>query len=175
MMNHITSRHPLRLRFFRVDPLVEFALSVKAIQRELERLANEAVRPLGLTAAQADALVVIAAAEPLSLKQLGELLIAEAGHPSRLVDRLVEAGLVERRPAGDDRRRVELSLSPPGRELATRVEAAREGVVALGRELVGDRDLEPTLELLRGLLEGSEYAELIARRGELLAAYAPPR
>jgi len=38
-----------------VDPLFEFALSVKAIQRELERLTNEAMQPLGLTAAQADA------------------------------------------------------------------------------------------------------------------------
>jgi DNA-binding MarR family transcriptional regulator len=48
---------------------------------------NEAMRPLGLTGAQADALVVIAQASPVSLKELGELLIAESGHPSRLVDR----------------------------------------------------------------------------------------
>ena len=74
-----------------MDPLFEFALSVKAIQRELERRMNDAMAPLGLTAAQADALVVIGQAGPLSLKDLGELLIAEAGHPSRLVDRLVDA------------------------------------------------------------------------------------
>ncbi|CAA9505519.1 MAG: hypothetical protein AVDCRST_MAG45-1574 [uncultured Solirubrobacterales bacterium] len=55
------------------------------------------MRPLGLTGAQADAVVVIGQAEPLSLNDLGELLIAEAGHPSRLVDRLVDAELVERR------------------------------------------------------------------------------
>ena len=83
-----------------MDPLFELALSVKAMQRELERQMNDAMSPLGLTAAQADALVVIGQAGPLSLKALGELLIAEAGHPSRLVDRLVDAGLVERRPRG---------------------------------------------------------------------------
>jgi DNA-binding MarR family transcriptional regulator len=60
-----------------VDPLFEFALSVKAVSRELERWTNEAVRPLGVTAAQADALVVIGQAQPISLKDLGELLIAE--------------------------------------------------------------------------------------------------
>src|ERR671916_175303 len=97
-----------------VDPLYELALLVKAGQRELERQANEAMKPLGLTAPQADALTVIGQAGPLSLKELGELLIAEAGHPSRLVDRLVEAGLVARQPAADDRRRVELSLTPAG-------------------------------------------------------------
>jgi MarR family transcriptional regulator, organic hydroperoxide resistance regulator len=151
-----------------VDPLLELALSVKAGQRELERRMNDALRPLGLTAAQADALLVIGQAGPLSLKDLGELLIAEAGHPSRLVDRLVEAGLVERRAAGDDRRRVELSLTARGRGLQRRIDAAREEVLDLARTLVGDRDLEPVLALFRDLLEVTPYAELIARRRELL-------
>jgi DNA-binding MarR family transcriptional regulator len=151
-----------------VDPLAEFVLSVKAAQREIERRMNDAMRPLGLTAAQADALVVIGQAGPLSLKDLGELLIAEAGHPSRLVDRLVEAGLVERRAAGDDRRRVELSLTAQGRRLERRVTATREQAFAAGRELVADHDLEAALTVLRGLLEPTSFAELIARRLELL-------
>jgi MarR family transcriptional regulator, organic hydroperoxide resistance regulator len=151
-----------------VDPLFELALLVKAAQRELERVTNEAMRPLGITGAQADALVVIGQAEPLSLKELGDLLIAEAGHPSRLVDRLVEAGFVERRPAADDRRRVELSLTTRGRRLEKRILAVRENIRELGLELVGDRDLGPALELLRDMLEHTSFAELIARRRELL-------
>jgi MarR family transcriptional regulator, organic hydroperoxide resistance regulator len=147
-----------------VDPLLELALMVKAAHRELDRRMTEAMQPLGLTAAQADALSVIAKAGPLSLKELGELLIAEAGHPSRLVDRLVDAGLVERRPAGDDRRKVELSLTRRGRELEKRMEAAREDVLRLGRQLIGDRDLTQVVELFRDLLEYSAYAELVERR-----------
>jgi MarR family transcriptional regulator, organic hydroperoxide resistance regulator len=151
----------------RVDPLLELAMMIKAGQREFERRTNEAMRPLGLTAAQADAIVVIGQAQPVSLKELGELLIAEAGHPSRLVDRLVEAGLVERRGADDDRRRVELSLTPKGRRLQARVLRARQQALELGRALIGDRDLEPALALLRDLAQYSEFAELIARRREL--------
>ena len=151
-----------------MDPLLELALSVKAGARELERRTNDAMQPLGLTAAQADAVTVIGQAGPLSLKQLGELLIAEAGHPSRLVDRLVEAGLVERRAAGDDRRRVELSLTSKGRRLEKRIAAARQQVLDLGRELIGGRDVDGTLELFRDLLQVSAYAELIERRRELL-------
>ena len=150
-----------------MDPLLELALSVKAGQRELERRMNDAMRPLGLTAAQADALLVIGQAGPLALKDLGELLIAEAGHPSRLVDRLVDAGLVERRAAGDDRRRVELSLTSRGRALQRRADAAREEVLELGRALVGERDLGAALDLFRELLQVTPYAELIARRREL--------
>jgi DNA-binding MarR family transcriptional regulator len=151
-----------------VDPLFEFALSVKAIQRELERRINDAMSPLGLTAAQADALVVIGLAGPLSLKELGELLIAEAGHPSRLVDRLVEAGFVERRVSGDDRRRVTLTLTRRGRGLQRRIERARAEVLELARELIGARDLGPALDVIRELVQFTAYAELVARRRELL-------
>jgi DNA-binding MarR family transcriptional regulator len=152
----------------RVDPLFELALSVKAIQRELERRTNEAMQPLGLTAAQADALVVIGQAQPLALKELGQLLIAEGGHPSRLVDRLVESGLVARRVASNDRRSIELSLTADGRKLERRVTAAREGIFDLARQMVGERDLDPGLRLLRDLVGLTSFAELIARRRALL-------
>jgi DNA-binding MarR family transcriptional regulator len=142
-------------------------MSIKAAQRELERRQNESMRPLGLTGAQADALVVIGQAGPLSLNELGDLLIAEAGHPSRLVDRLVDAGLVERRPAVDDRRRVELTLTAGGRRLHKRILASRESVLELGRVVVGDRDLEPILKLFREALQVTPFADLIERRRAL--------
>jgi DNA-binding MarR family transcriptional regulator len=150
-----------------VDPLFEFGLSVKAIQRELERASNELVKPLGLTGPQADALVVIGQAQPLALKDLGGLLIAEAGHPSRLVHRLVERGLVERRAAGDDRRRVELSLTPAGRRLAKQVSAIRTAIFDAGREAVVAKDLDAALALFRKLLSGSPLGAVIDRRREL--------
>jgi MarR family transcriptional regulator, organic hydroperoxide resistance regulator len=153
-----------------VDPLLEFALAVKAGQRQFEQMANEAMRPLGLTGIQADALTVIRQAGPLSLKELGELLIAEAGHPSRLVDRLVDAGLVERRGADDDRRRVVLSLTPKGRELEDEAFAIRQQLLQAGRQLLGERDIEPAFGLMRELLELSPYGRLIARRRELYDA-----
>jgi len=157
-----------------VDQLFELAISVKAAQREIERRLNDAMRPLGLTGPQAEALTVIGQAGPLALKELGDMLIAEAGHPSRLVDRLVDAGLVAREVADDDRRRIELSLTAKGRRLERRVEAAREQVLALARALVGDRDLEPTLELFRELLQVTPFAELIERRRALMDADAGP-
>src|SRR4051812_50070774 len=110
-----TARRPLVVRVRAVDPLFEFGLLIKAGQRDLERRANDAMRPLGLTGAQADALSVIRQAGPLSLKELGELLIAEAGHPSRLVDRLVEGGPRPRgAPPGEKGREGGLPFPPGG-------------------------------------------------------------
>jgi DNA-binding MarR family transcriptional regulator len=151
-----------------MEPLYEFALSVKAIQRELERRTNEAMAPLGLTGAQADALIVIGQAEPLALKDLGGLLIAEGGHPSRLVDRLVAAKLVKRQIPRNDRRSVVLTLTAAGHRLLAEVETVRAGIFDLARALIGERDLDPALELLRELAQYTAYGELIARRQGLL-------
>jgi MarR family transcriptional regulator, organic hydroperoxide resistance regulator len=156
-----------------MDPLFELGLIVKALQRELERQANEVMQPLGLTGPQADALVVIGQAGSLSLKDLGDLVIAEGGHPSRLVDRLVEAGLVERRPAGEDRRRVELSLTPAGRRMVKRVVRVRAQLLETGRGAIGDLDLEPALGALRQLLALTSFAGLPDRRRQLLERAGP--
>ena len=156
-----------------MDPLFELALTVKAAQRALEQVTNEAMKPLGVTGPQADAIIVIGQAEPLSLKELGELLIAEAGHPSRLVDRLVEAGLVDRR-TGEDRRRIELSLTSKGRRLEKRILAVREQIRELALEVLGGRDIEPTLELLRHMLQVSPLAGVIERRRALFERDTPP-
>jgi MarR family transcriptional regulator, organic hydroperoxide resistance regulator len=150
-----------------VDPLFQFALSVKALQRELERGSNELMKPLGLTGPQADALVVIGQQQPPALKDLGGLLIAEAGHPSRLVDRLVEAGLVERRASQYDRRRVELKLTPAGRRLARRVEKARQELFDAGRPHLDEKRLVAATTVIRQLLEGTPAGELIERRRSL--------
>jgi MarR family transcriptional regulator, organic hydroperoxide resistance regulator len=150
-----------------VDPLYELTLSVKAIHREIERRLNMAMQPLDLTGPQAEALLVIGQSEPLSLTELGELLIAEAGYPSRLVDRLVHAGLVERRPSEDDRRRVVLTLTPRGRRTEQRVAAAAEGVLRLSHELIDARGLDSTLKFLRRLVQLTPNADLIARRKQL--------
>ena len=152
-----------------MDPLFEFALAVKALQREFERGSNELTKPLGLTGPQADALVVIGQAQPIALKDLGRLLIAEAGHPSRLVDRLVEAGLVERRAAEDDRRRIELTLTPAGRRLARRVEKARQDLFDASRPQVDEKRIAAATDVLRQLLEGTPAGELITRRSTLAA------
>lgn len=61
------------------------------------------------------------------------------GNVSGLIDRLVEAGLVERRPIPGDRRSHALHLTPAGADLAARGIAAQEAYVrrTLGR-LGGD-------------------------------------
>ena len=158
-----------------MDQVLQLALAVKALQRVLEQGANEVMKPLGLTGAQADALTVLRQTGPISLGELGELLIAEGGHPSRLVDRLVDAGLVERRAAEQDRRRIVLTLTAAGRKLEGRAEKLRQTQLDFFRELLDGRDLSSELDLVLGLLKYTPFADLIARRKSLLEKGSEPR
>jgi MarR family transcriptional regulator, organic hydroperoxide resistance regulator len=147
-----------------VDELLEFAFAIKAADREIQRRMNDLLRPYGVTAAQAEAILVIGEANQLSLKELGGLLIAEAGHPSRLVDRLVDAGIVARRPADDDRRRLELSLTTRGQALREHIVRSQAALLAWGRELLAGQDLPAANAAIRAFLHGSPLADTLAKR-----------
>ncbi|HET8591630.1 MAG TPA: winged helix DNA-binding protein, partial [Nakamurella sp.] len=99
----------------------EFRYLILALQREGNRALAAALKPTGLTPSQAEALIVLADRQPLTLAGLGALLVCETrSSPSRLVDRLVTQGLVARSEDADDRRYVTLSLTPAGQTAVRR-------------------------------------------------------
>ena len=101
----------------------ELRFLILAAQREGNRILLDLLRPLGMSPSQAEVIRVLADHGPLSLVDLGVLLVCETASPSRLVDGLVAATLLERMPAVDDRRRVVLSLTVTGREKEASIRA----------------------------------------------------
>jgi DNA-binding MarR family transcriptional regulator len=79
--------------------------------RMLRRIFNERVTPMGLTQAQWRALVHLSRNEGLNQVSLAELLEVQPITVARLIDKLVAAGLVERRPDPNDRRAQRLFLT----------------------------------------------------------------
>lgn len=138
-----------------MDEVLEFVLAIKAAHREINRRFGEALRPLGVTVVQAEAILVLADHAPLSLKELGARLTAEAGNPSRLIDRLDAAGLVQRTSSREDRRQVELALTERGHELARRVQEARRPLLDWGRGLLDDHEFAAAGVALRRLVDRS--------------------
>ena len=65
-----------------MQPVEELRYLILAAQREAYRQLADRLRPLGLTPSQAEVLTVLAQREPLSLVDLGELLVCETGSPS---------------------------------------------------------------------------------------------
>ena len=147
-----------------MDAIEEFRYLVLAVQREGNRAFAAGLRPLGLTPAQAEALRVLAERAPLSLSELGGLLICETGgSPSRLVDRLVAVGLVSR-DVGTDRRSIRLELTTRGTELARQVAIAEDELYAAIRPLLEGQPIEQTLATLRHVADAFPAGQALRRR-----------
>ena len=98
------------------------------------------IRALGLSIPQFDLLSTLTEREGISQSELAERLYVTKGNVSGLVDRLVQAGLVERRAIAGDRRSYAMHLTPEGRRLAEAGIAAQRDYVAttLGKLPAGD-------------------------------------
>ncbi|WP_051021274.1 MarR family winged helix-turn-helix transcriptional regulator [Nocardia araoensis] len=148
-------------------PAEELRYLVLAVQREGNRMLAAELRPLGLTPSQAEVLRVLADYQPLTLAGLGELLVCETGgSPSRLVDRLVAMELIQRESATDDRRRIMLSLTPAGEQLASQVADVEERLYRTIDELTVGKPMTGALELLRGFAEQFPAVQAVGRRAD---------
>lgn len=104
------------------------------------------VAGLGLTPAVARALHVLDPDRPLPARDLADQLRCDRSNVTTLVDKLEQAGLVERRADPTDRRQKTLVVTEAGRRMRDRVER----VMSDSRLLDGLTDAE--LATLRGLM-----------------------
>jgi DNA-binding MarR family transcriptional regulator len=140
---------------------------VLAAQREGNRLLARELRPLGLTPSQAEVLRVLADHRSLTLTGLGELLVCETGtNPSRLVDRLVAMGAVERNPGEHDRREVQLGLIAEGRRLARQVSSVEDTIYRAIDTAAAGRDVDEVLAFLWAFVAELPAGHALARRIE---------
>lgn len=109
-------------------------------QRMLMQMTGR-IRTLGLSIPQFDLLSTLTEQEGISQSELAERLYVTKGNVSGLVDRLVQAGLVERRAIAGDRRSYAMHLTPEGRRLAEAGIAAQREFVASTLGKLGPDDL----------------------------------
>lgn len=138
---------------------------VLAAQREGNLRLTRELRPLGVTPSQAEVIRVLADHEPLTLTGLGRLLICESGtNPSRLVDRLTDAGLVDRVTDPSDRRSVTLSLTPAGREVDAGIRLIEDRLYADIDANTAGIDLDTVFGLLQRLSAGQPSGDALEAR-----------
>ena len=149
-------------------PAEELRYLILAIQREGNRRLAADLRPLGVTPSQAEVLRVLADHQPLTLLGLGELLVCETGgSPSRLVDRLVTAGLIQRKTNPADRRQVTLTLTRDGEGVAGRIAAVERDLYQLIDEGTTDTPVDDAIVVLRRLAGIFPAGQAVARRAGL--------
>ncbi|MEU0988388.1 MarR family transcriptional regulator [Streptomyces sp. NPDC005953] len=123
-----------------------------------------ALRPLGVTYAQAAALVRLWRSPDGRMLQndfVTSLALARPSGTLLLAD-LERAGLVARSPDPTDGRRQVITLTPLGRELETSVFAVISGLQREIEEIAGGEDLATTMRVLTRVLSWLEPAVLAA-------------
>jgi DNA-binding MarR family transcriptional regulator len=110
---------------------------------------NEQVAALGLTASQAMVLNALRDEDGVSVHRLGDRLRVTGATMTGLLDRLEAMDLIQRKPHLQDRRAIEIFLTPAGRAAS---EATSALAIAANRTFLADYSLEEQTAL-RGLLK----------------------
>ena len=113
-------RHPHR----------EIAFLINDVGRLLRTYADQEVRRFGMTRAQWAVLSRLERSEGLKQAELAELLDLQPITLTRLIDRLCESGMIERRADPNDRRAKRLFLTPAAKPLMDRLDALGEELMA---------------------------------------------
>jgi DNA-binding MarR family transcriptional regulator len=132
------------------DQLVALATRVEAAARGLLALSTQASLDLpgGLSLTQLRALSASEQIGPCTLGVFAQALKISTSSASRLVDRLVAAGVLDRRPSTSSRRELKLEVTAAGRRLLRRHEDARRALFA---EMLRELSPSETKALLKGL------------------------
>ena len=95
----------------------EIAFSIMDVARMLRTYADQRARQFGISRAQWGVLVRLDRSEGLKQSELAEILDLQPISLTRLLDRLADNGLIERRADPNDRRANRLYLTPAARPL----------------------------------------------------------
>jgi len=128
--------------------------ALRSIVRELRLASREAEQRVGVHGAQLHALRQLSDSPSMSLTELAERTHTDISSVSVVVSRLVEQGLVARKSADDDRRRLSLGLTARGRSLLRRApETGSSRLLRAGAHL-SDREVHNLASGLEKLVSG---------------------
>src|SRR5262245_21758772 len=108
----------------------DFAFLLSDVARLLRTRADQEARQFGMTRAQWAVLFRIQRAEGLKQSELADILDLQPITLTRLIDRLCDNGLIERRSDPNDRRAKRLYLTPAALPVLERLGAVGQDVVA---------------------------------------------
>src|SRR6516162_3915613 len=140
----------------------EFGFLLNDVARLMRTYADHKAAQFGITRAQWAVLVRLDRSEGLNQSELAEVLDLQPITLTRLLDKLSDSGLIERRPDPDDRRAKRLFLTSAARPLLEQLASLGEGTMASVLEGVASDDVERMVSQLEVVREN--LRRLIHRR-----------
>ena len=128
--------------------------ALRSIVRELRLASREAEQRVGVHGAQLHALRQLSDSPTMSLTELADRTHTDISSVSVVVTRLVEQGLVARKTADDDRRRLALALTARGRSLLRRAPETGSSRLLRAAAHLSDREVHMLANGLGKLVAG---------------------
>jgi len=136
----------------------EIAFIIKDVSRMLGTYADQQGRTLGISRAQWTVLVRLERTEGLKQSELAEILDLQPISLTRLLDRLAENRLIERRADPNDRRVNRLYLRPAARPLLEQLATLGESLMATVLKGIDADSMERMLRDLRQIKDNLRAA-----------------
>ncbi len=141
----------------------EIGLDLIDVARLLRTYADQRARQFGISRAQWTVLMRLDRFEGLKQSELAEVLDLQPISLTRLLDRLAENGLIERRPDPNDRRANRLYLTPAARPLLEQLTTLGTDMMATVLDKIDEASRERLLRELEAIKDNLRSA--IARNG----------
>jgi MarR family transcriptional regulator for hemolysin len=126
----------------------EFAFTIMDVARLIKTYADQRARQFGISRAQWAVLIRIERTEGLKQSELAEMLDLQPISLTRLLDRLAENGLIERRADPNDRRANRLYLKPAAKPLLEKLAELGTGMMETVLAGIDERAVERMLKEL---------------------------
>jgi DNA-binding MarR family transcriptional regulator len=141
------------------DEVVDIVNGLRRIVRAIELYSQEVYKSFGLTGPQLWAIKTLSRRGALATTDLAQALAVQPSTLSVLVDRLEKRGFVRRIRPREDRRFVEIALTPEGAALAARAPDPAQGRLLHSLRGCSPRELRAiraSVERLVGMMEASD-------------------
>ncbi len=136
----------------------EFAFMLNDVARMLRTYADQRAAQFGITRAQWVVLVRLDRSEGLKQSELADILELQPISLTRLLDKLCNSGLIERRADPEDRRAKRLFLTPAARPLLEKLGELGEDLMATALAGVERESVERMIAQLGVVKENLRHA-----------------
>src|SRR5579871_7074057 len=150
----------------RLTPNREFAFTLYDVARLLRTYADQRAAEFGITRAQWAVMARLDRSEGLKQAELAEMLDLQPITLTRLLDRLCDSGLIQRRSDPEDRRAKRLFLTAAARPLLEHLDRLGEELMATalaGIDPAAVKAMQAHLSIAKGNLREAVHSKAAAR------------
>ena len=150
----------------KVTPNRELAFTLNDVARLLRTYADQRAAEFGITRAQWAVMARLDRSEGLKQAELAEMLDLQPITLTRLLDRLSDNGLIERRSDPEDRRAKRLFLTPAARPLLEHLDRLAEELMATalaGIDPAAVKAMQANLSIAKGNLREAIHSKAASR------------